>query len=639
MPLTHLSIRNTLLGLTGFLGGALMIVVAVQVLGSMKDRREMDRLVASNLLREQLAQMAAALAVERSETVLSLAGSSDIYVVPLRQATDHRIAAITQQDDDGQGPIEVFSIRDELAQHRAAVDAAQTPEERAATAAAFNFFGVSAVNRLSAARIALLVREQPADPVTALAFSLRSQASTLLEYLIRSRTMLALNAAGRAGDNASEEIQRNAVRIDTALAVLRGNPELLGSEIADQVQAIEWRYYALYRPAEVAAVQRTGAADPALAEAAVLQDGLRDLLALLFSASRAQLFELRAESIQRSVFWSSLFFLAALAVVASVLVVRRRIVTPLSELRTAMLELAEGRQGTALPASTRQDEMTAMTDALRVFRANDMRRRRLQDERLALHDRLKEAYRQLKLDLEAAAVVQATLLPPSARLGGLSFYSYFRPSRFIAGDTFNVVRRSDGLVDFFEIDVAGHGAPAALISVASHHSIAQAALQRRAGEGLADLVASINAEWPDSFPYFTMILGEIDPASGKGRLVQAGHPAPLLIVRTGDVREIGDGGLPVGIIPHATYDVIEFDLRPGDRLLLYSDGLTEAEDLNGQFFSQERLIEIVTAHAHDTTGALINALDSALRNWRGSGTLDDDVTVLILEAEVEHERA
>lgn len=618
-----------------------MIVVALQVLDSLRNWREMDRLVASNLLREQLAQAAATFATERSETVLWLHGLGDdsASISGLRVATDERVDAVGTQRRGFDAPVEIPSIRAELDQQRAAVDAAQSPEERIAAAAAFNFFGISVVNRLSAARIALLVREQPADPATALAFSLRSQTSTLLEYLTRSRTILALPATSRVGENAAEEIQRNAVRIDAALAVLRGNPELIGGDIPERVAAIERRYYALYRPAEVAALAGTAPAANALAEAGLLQEDLRNLLAALFSASRAQLSELQAASVRRALLWGSLFLAAALAVGASVLVVRKRIVAPLTALRTSMLELAEDRLDTPLPSAARRDEVGAMADALRVFRANALRRRRLQDERLALHGRLKEAYRQLKVDLEAAAVVQATLLPPSARLGGVAFYSHFRPSRFIAGDTFDVVRRPDGRIDFFEIDVAGHGAPAALISVASHHSIAQAALQRKPGAGLAELVETINREWPDSFPYFTMILGEIDPAARRGRLVQAGHPAPLLITAEGEVREIGDGGLPVGIIPHATYDEIAFDFAPGDRLLLYSDGLVEAENAAGAFFSQERLVDLVKAHAKGSTVALVDALDSSLRSWRGSGTLDDDVTIVILEAETEHERA
>ncbi|MFD1912650.1 PP2C family protein-serine/threonine phosphatase [Halodurantibacterium flavum] len=641
-----MSIRDTLLGLTGFLGLALTVVVALQMVASLAQWREVDHLVASNQLREHLAQAAATLAEERSATVLALRGLPAAVgdTAGLRAATDRhiaRVAASFEADADPAQRAEVNAVLDELRHQRAIVDAAGTPQDRAAVALAFHDFGIAAVNRLNAARLAVLVREQPADPVTALAFNLRSQTSAIFEYLIRSRTLIPLLSIGAVGEEEREEIERNAVRIDAALAVLRGNPDLLGRDFPDRIRSFESRYYTLYRPAEDAVLAGGAgtAPDAAVAEAELLLDELRGLLSALFDISRDQLSDLRRATIRSVLLWSGLFVAGALTVLASTLVVQRRIVKPLGDLRRGMLDLAEGRLDTPVPVAARQDEMGAMTDALRVFKANAIRRRRLQDERLALHERLKDAYRQLKIDLEAAAVVQATLLPPPARLGGVAFYSYFRPSRYIAGDTFDVVRRPDGRISFFEIDVAGHGAPAALISVASHHSITQAVLQRQPGQSLGDLAASVNKDWPESFPYFTMILGEIDPAAGTGRLVQAGHPAPLLIGRGGDVRQLGDGGLPVGIIPHATYDEIAFDFAAGDRLLLYSDGLIEAEDAGGRFFTEERLVEIVTTHATSSTAALIEALDLALRSWRGSGSLDDDVTIVILEAETDHERA
>jgi serine phosphatase RsbU (regulator of sigma subunit) len=133
-----------------------------------------------------------------------------------------------------------------------------------------------------------------------------------------------------------------------------------------------------------------------------------------------------------------------------------------------------------------------------------------------------------------------------------------------------------------------------------------------------------------------MVLGEIDLAARRGVLVQAGHPSPFLVARAGSVRTIGQGGLPIGIVRQASFEEVAFDFSPGDRLLVYSDGLTEAENIEQQGFDQERLQALLEDHAGQSTADLLSTIDQALRNWRGSGTLEDDVTVLILEAESEN---
>jgi serine phosphatase RsbU (regulator of sigma subunit) len=273
-----------------------------------------------------------------------------------------------------------------------------------------------------------------------------------------------------------------------------------------------------------------------------------------------------------------------------------------------------------------------MSDALRVFRANGVRRERLQKEREALHDRLREAHEQLRLDLEAASAVQASLLPKPARLGGISFSGRLRASSFISGDTYDVLRQPNGPVHFFLADVAGHGAAAALVSVASRYIVSQAVLRRQAGDSLSEAMAVMNEDWPEHLPYFTIILGELRPEDGQGTLVQAGHPPPLLIKPSGHVECLGEGGLPVGVMRQATYEEVRFDFVPGDRLLVYSDGLTEAEDASGQPFTEERLAELVREYSRLGTDELLAQVTDAVQDWGQGDTLEDDMTVLVLEA-------
>jgi serine phosphatase RsbU (regulator of sigma subunit) len=207
----------------------------------------------------------------------------------------------------------------------------------------------------------------------------------------------------------------------------------------------------------------------------------------------------------------------------------------------------------------------------------------------------------------------------------------FRPSSVIAGDTYNVVQHRDGRVGFFQIDVAGHGAPAALVSVASHHALSQAILTQADGARLDEIVARINREWPEDLPYFTMILGQIHVQEQRLTMVQAGHPSPLLVRRNGLVEPLGDGGFPVGMVHVASYETLEADFGPGDRILVYSDGLVEAENAADEQFSEARLRQFVREQAKNPTPIILDGLDQALRKWRGSETLADDLSVLMLE--------
>lgn len=259
----------------------------------------------------------------------------------------------------------------------------------------------------------------------------------------------------------------------------------------------------------------------------------------------------------------------------------------------------------------------------------------LLDERQRLHQMTIESHGVLKRDLEAAALIQAALLPRTRTYGSIACSGLFLPSSVVAGDTYNVLARPDGRIAFFQLDVAGHGAPAALVSVAAHNALSQAALTHPGDETLDQVVRDIHRQWPENLPYFTMIFGELDPATGAGSFVQAGHPLPLRIGRDGTVAQLGGGGFPIGLVPASEHDTVPFTLAPGDRLLMYSDGLVDAENPAGEAFSVERLSALLQSLRDAVAPALLSAIEQALRVWCDGPTLRDDVSVLLIEREVE----
>ena len=207
---------------------------------------------------------------------------------------------------------------------------------------------------------------------------------------------------------------------------------------------------------------------------------------------------------------------------------------------------------------------------LRLERQLERRNRKL----VAANQRLREAFRRIESDLEAAALAQRRLLPPPRDLGGLRFDWLFVPSSHIGGDTLNVVQRIAARTAFFQIDVSGHGVPAALLSVTLQRLLAADSLDlggdATAGRALWDdpcrLLTELNRRFQasdDDSTYFTMIYGVVDQVTGEVVLTQAGHPSPLLVSPGGAVQVIGTGGLPVGLLPDIGYDELRFRLEPG----------------------------------------------------------------------------
>jgi serine phosphatase RsbU (regulator of sigma subunit) len=660
-----MKIRHILLLLTAFLGAALLVAVAVQIRDEILGYQTAQRMVASNAVREQLLLATDALGNERSQAYVLLVRGLDegIKLEKLQEtrrrvdgllsAAEAEIAATRAALSNTNGSLASLSrVRQDIGTLRGQVDAYLTPDQQQRGfefAARWFQEATRLVEELQSSRMTLLQRERPLDPVLRTEANLRSFATILSEGIARNQALVthALARPAETGSLELDAISQNAGRAGLAWELIDGQLVVpLSEKVKKAVSSTHENYSSTFAPLQRSLLAAfLGQVPPALSPDQwydITEQSLRSIASMqheLLTSSRERL-EAELARAQRTVaLWSALLLLGIAAVIMSALVVRRRVVQPLEGLSDAMLKLADNDLTTPLPRLKQADEIGAMNDALRVFKANAIQRQRAQNEKQLLHARLRDAYRQLRKDLEAAAVIQSTMLPAAATLGDVHYRGLFRPSSLIAGDTYNVVRRTDGGIGFFQVDVAGHGAPAALVSVACHHTLSQAMLTRTQGTHLEEIVAQINEDWPENLPYFTMILGEIDPRGQRASIVQAGHPSPLVIRRGGIVEPIGDGGFPVGMIPFASYERLEFDFGPGDRLLIFSDGLVEAENPEGEQFSEARLHRLVGDNATGSTPAVLDTLDDVLRKWRGSETLDDDLSVLMLERLTERTHA
>ena len=262
------------------------------------------------------------------------------------------------------------------------------------------------------------------------------------------------------------------------------------------------------------------------------------------------------------------------------------------------------------------------------------------------NEKLGQAYARISKDIEAAARMQRSLLPSSATsASGFIFDWIFCPCSFLAGDIFNFFELDERHVGFYLLDVAGHGIPAAMLSVTLSKVLSSITKPARLlGHSTHNnihyettspemLIRELNRcfQSNDAMEYFTMVYGVINTIDGETRLVQAGHPYPIYQNREGNVFLIGTGGFPVGMLPDIEYEEHEFHLYQGDRLFLYSDGITECHGGNFERFSTDRLMGLLREWKSIPLKELMSGLEQKLRFWRENDEFEDDVTLLGIE--------
>lgn len=222
-------------------------------------------------------------------------------------------------------------------------------------------------------------------------------------------------------------------------------------------------------------------------------------------------------------------------------------------------------------------------------------------------DELKLAHDAIDKDLKQARKIQESLVPELTREFGVSRVSLLlKPCGHIGGDLVGMFSPGPNRLGFYSIDVSGHGITSAMMTarlggyLSSQHFDQNVALEKRMNKFYALLPPQQVAETLNSRlmvdtgieEYFTMVYAIVDLRSGHMKMVQAGHPHPLLLRQDGSTEYLGDGGLPIGLIPDASFQQVETKLNPGDRLLLHSDGFTECHLAEGGLLEEEGLREM-----------------------------------------------
>ncbi len=273
---------------------------------------------------------------------------------------------------------------------------------------------------------------------------------------------------------------------------------------------------------------------------------------------------------------------------------------------------------------TMERELKARNDALRTTL----------DELRAIHDALDR-------DLMEARKLQKSLIRDRVRSYGASRLSLLLHSAgHVGGDVVGSFAIGAHRLGIYAIDVAGHGVAAALLGARigalfaggdQTRNIALAEDGAAPPEQVAARLNTLMLQEIDTEAYLTLAYADIDLRTGHVRMVQAGHPHPMIQRADGTVEFVGQGGLPVGLIADATFAGFDTVLHPGDRLFLYSDGITECTDGDGREFGADGLAALFARLATLRGMALLDALKWDLARWAGKDDFGDDISGAVLE--------
>jgi phosphoserine phosphatase RsbU/P len=236
----------------------------------------------------------------------------------------------------------------------------------------------------------------------------------------------------------------------------------------------------------------------------------------------------------------------------------------------------------------------------------------------------------LKGDLEIARQIQFGLLPfaPFER-NGTGVVSAMRPANTVGGDYFDIIELGAGRIAIAVGDVAGKGIPAALLM-----ALLQGSLRTLITAGLRgpDLVQALNRHLHANIPsnrLITLFYGEYDPYSGELSYVNAGHNAPFL-VQGGGASRLAATGMALGIVADASYEARLAGLGPGDRLVLFTDGVSEAFDAADNEYGEDRLEAFLLSHGHLAEAAVVDAIREDVLRFCGHVPPRDDMTLMIV---------
>jgi serine phosphatase RsbU (regulator of sigma subunit) len=301
--------------------------------------------------------------------------------------------------------------------------------------------------------------------------------------------------------------------------------------------------------------------------------------------------------------------------------------TALAMLRNSTMRVRNTNQRMIGDLERKNAELLAAYQQLQAAQAELIRLNRLEEE-LAVARRIQESFLPRRLPQ-----------PPGWQLAGFS-----RGAQAVGGDFYDCIELADGRLGLVVADACGKGVTAALFvaltrSLLRAASLAPTIFHHTIDAGAAGILTAalqltndyICREHADSNMFITLFYGLLDPASGELAYVNAGHNPPLLLgAAEGEPRELAEGTLPLGILADQSYPVQQVRLMPGDRLVAFSDGITEAMNAAGELFDDARLHAVLREYGALNAADLVTTIVAATEAHAAGAPQADDMTLLVV---------
>jgi serine phosphatase RsbU (regulator of sigma subunit) len=244
-----------------------------------------------------------------------------------------------------------------------------------------------------------------------------------------------------------------------------------------------------------------------------------------------------------------------------------------------------------------------------------------------LHDQVLDQSAQLERQLKTATIIQSLFWPKIPVLsGGGHVWAVSLPAGYVGGDLYDIIPLTDGSLVAYVADISGKGVPAALLMAALSTTIRnKIQIETEIDRLLESVNDSMHRLMADESYFATAVLIRYWPSSGKIQYALAGHLQPLWIV-DGDIPDLpSPGGVPLGIQKGAKYQKGDIVLGTGQSVLLFTDGLVEAENESGEHFTKSRLINYLETRKGPPWG---KSVLQRIEAWRGRRAANDDLTIM-----------
>ena len=239
-------------------------------------------------------------------------------------------------------------------------------------------------------------------------------------------------------------------------------------------------------------------------------------------------------------------------------------------------------------------------------------------------------------ELQVASEIQQRFQPTAApQVAGYELQGISFPCYEIGGDYYDFIEREDGRLIVTLGDVSGKGTAAALLMSCLHAAVHA---QAESHNSLVQTIGSVNRYLAENIPanrFITLFYAELQPKTGELAFLNAGHNPPLIVHSAGTMEQLAAGGLPLGIMPDADYRQGLTKLHPGDVLVIYSDGVSEAQSPSGEEFGATRLYDVVARNLDASAAGIRDRIESALTKFSQGTPAADDITLVIVKRQAE----